>query len=227
MSFFEEKKKIIQILVKNQILSFGKFQTKSGRLSPYFVDMGKVVNTKILMELADFYAKVLLAKGFQIDCIFGPAYKGIGLAISLSSALMNNGVGRGIKQVDFAFNRKENKKHGEGGVLIGRKLTSRDKVVIVDDVITSGISILESLKILQANGNPEVMSVIVAVDRLERSTHHSKLTASQFISQKIGIPVYAIVDINDILEQVDWSVQDRERVVDYQKQYMEEWLSKK
>ena len=220
MNLLANKKKAIQILIDNQILRFGELKTKSGRLSPYFVDMGKVVNTKILIELAEVYAEVLLSKGFQIDCIFGPAYKGIGLATSLSLALMKLGRGRGIGgQVDFAFNRKESKKHGEGGVLIGRKLTSRDKVVIVDDVITSGISIMESLQILKANGNPQVMGIIVAVDRLERSLHNRKLTASQFISQKIGIPVYSILDINDVLQEVDLSIEDRGRVVAYQKQY--------
>ena len=219
MSFLTIKQKAIQILLNHQILHLGEIKTKSGRISPYFIDMGKITNVRVLSALARIYAEVILQKNFQVDCVYGPAYKGIGLAISLSEALMSKGQGRGVQNVDFAFNRKEAKAHGEGGFLIGKKLTSQDKVVIVDDVITSGISIMESLELLKKNGNPEVLAIIIAVDRLEQSISNKSISASQFISQKIGIPIYSIVDINDILKGTHLSIQDKDRIIEYQKKY--------
>ena len=171
------------------VLRFGQFVTKSGRSTPYFFNAGLFNTGTRLGRLAGFYAKALLESGLAFDMLFGPAYKGIVLASSVSVALANTG-----RDVPFAYNRKEAKDHGEGGHLVGAPLSGR--VVIVDDVITAGTAVRESLDIIQAAG-ATAAGVAVSLDRMERG--QGELSAIQEVRQRYGLPVVAIATLDDLL----------------------------
>lgn len=179
------------------VLRFGEFVTKAGRTSPYFFNAGLFNDGATLGRLADFYAQTLLDSGVQFDMLFGPAYKGITLASATAVALTGKG-----RNVPFAFNRKEAKDHGEGGTLIGAKLQGR--VVIVDDVISAGTSVRESVDIIRAAGATPG-AVLIALDRMERSGKDDALSASsavQEVSQTYGIPVISIGNLADLMDYI-------------------------
>lgn len=171
------------------VLRFGQFVTKSGRNTPYFFNAGLFNTGERLGRLAGFYAKALLESGLAFDMLFGPAYKGIVLASSVSVALANAG-----RDVPFAYNRKEAKDHGEGGQLVGAPLSGR--VVIVDDVITAGTAVRESLDIIRAAG-ATAAGVAVSLDRMERG--QGELSAIQEVRERYGLPVVAIATLDDLL----------------------------
>jgi orotate phosphoribosyltransferase len=171
------------------VLRFGQFVTKSGRTTPYFFNAGLFNTGARLGRLAGFYAKALLESGLVFDMLFGPAYKGIVLASSVSVALANAGC-----DVPFAYNRKEAKDHGEGGHLVGAPLAGR--VVIVDDVITAGTAVRESLDMIRAAGATPA-GVAVSLDRMERGL--AELSAIQEVEQRYGLPVVAIATLDDLL----------------------------
>jgi len=176
------------------VLSFGEFITKAGRKSPYFFNAGLFNQGAMLGQVAQFYAKTLLASGVEFDVLFGPAYKGITLASATAVAL--SGMGR---DVGFAYNRKEAKDHGEGGTLVGAKL--HGKVVIVDDVISAGTSVRESVQMIRAAG-AEPAAVLIALDRMEKSGTAEKIgehSAVQDVQREFGIPVIAIASLKDLL----------------------------
>lgn len=185
--------------MSNNILRFGKFKTKAGRLSPYFFDMGRFSNSKLLFLLGEFYSKKLLnaeKNGFKkVDCLFGPAYKGIPLVCTTAISLNKED-----RLVEFAYNRKEEKKHGEGGNIVGN--ISGKNVLIVDDVISAGLSITNSIDLIKkGGGNP--IGALVALDRMEISPaddSKNHLSASNEITMKTGLPVMAISDIKDLEE---------------------------
>ena len=175
------------------VLSFGEFVTKAGRLSPYFFNAGLFNNGANLGKLAEFYAQTLLDSGVEFDMLFGPAYKGITLASATAVALSQKG-----RNVSFAFNRKEAKDHGEGGTIVGAKLQGR--VVIIDDVISAGTSVRESVELIRAAGATPC-AVLIALDRMERSGQDGALSAHsavQEVSQTYGMPVVSIGNLNDL-----------------------------
>ncbi len=180
------------------VLRFGQFQTKSGRLSPYFFNAGLFNHGASLARLGEFYAEALLASGQPFDMLFGPAYKGISLAATASMALSVRAECAG-RTIPFAFNRKEAKDHGEGGSLVGAPLAGR--VVIIDDVITAGTSVRESVDIIRAAG-AEPVAVLIALDRMERAGAEGDLSAGsavQEVGKRYGLPVITIATLDDIM----------------------------
>lgn len=189
------KKEFIDFLLEMKSLKFGEFTLKSGRLSPYFLNTGMLHTGESINKLGSFYASTItdnIKKPFT--AIFGPAYKGIPLAIATVNALYHE---QKIN-VHYSFNRKEAKDHGDMGLIVGKPLTSEDRVVLVDDVITAGTAVRESMEILEKNGNPVLEAVIVSVDRMEKGT--GEKSAIQEISESTGISFFPIVTILDIME---------------------------
>lgn len=184
----------VRFAIEQGVLRFGDFVTKSGRNSPYFFNAGLFNSGAAVGRLAAFYAETLIASGVRYDMLFGPAYKGIPLATAAAMALASGGT-----DVPFAFNRKEAKDHGEGGTLVGAPLAGR--VVIIDDVITAGTSVRESVDIIRAAG-AEPAAVLIALDRMERAGKDQELSdgsAVQDVEKLYGIPVISIASLTDIL----------------------------
>jgi len=209
----QTKQTFIQLALARQALKFGEFTLKSGRTSPYFFNAGQFNRGSDLAILGKCYADTLMEKKAEFDLLFGPAYKGIPLATAAACALHHYYQ----KDYDFCFNRKEAKDHGEGGTLVGAPL--KGKVMIVDDVITAGTAIRESIDIIhQAGAVPA--GVIVAVDRQERGK--GSLSAIQEVEQEYALPVYAIINLNDLLGYVkqEQSLQQHVSAMEqYQAQY--------
>lgn len=184
----------IEFSLSCDVLRFGEFTTKAGRQSPYFFNAGLFNDGASLGALGEFYAQTLLDAGVNFDMLFGPAYKGITLASATASALANKD-----RNSPFAFNRKEAKDHGEGGTIVGAPL--KGNVVIVDDVISAGTSVNESVQIIRAAGATPC-AVLIALDRMERSGKDGALSensAVQEVSKLYNIPVISIANLNDLL----------------------------
>ncbi|MCH4273336.1 orotate phosphoribosyltransferase [Kerstersia gyiorum] len=190
----------VRFALEEGVLRFGSFVTKSGRVSPYFFNAGLFNTGRSVGRLADFYAQALEASGLGYDMLFGPAYKGIPLATATSVALASRSAARGGDlEVPFAYNRKEAKDHGEGGVLVGAPLAG--KVVIIDDVITAGTSVRESVAMIRDAG-AEPCAVLIAMDRMERAGSDDSLashSAVEEVQQRYGMPVISIASLEDIL----------------------------
>ncbi len=209
----------VRYAIDQGVLRFGSFVTKSGRTSPYFFNAGLFNTGKSLDRLADFYAATLLASELPFDMLFGPAYKGIPLASATAVALARRG-----KDTPFAFNRKEAKDHGEGGTLVGAPLAGR--VVIIDDVITAGTSVRESVEIIRAAG-AEPAAVLIALDRMERAAQNgelSALSAVQEVAERYGMPVVSIASLDDILALAETDnasavASHRAAILDYRERY--------
>lgn len=179
----------IRFSLDKQVLRFGCFTTKAGRQSPYFFNAGLFNDGASTLHLARFYAQSIQASALSFDMLFGPAYKGIILAATTAMALAEQG-----RNVPFAYNRKEVKDHGEGGVLVGAPLQGR--VLIIDDVISAGTSVRESVSLIRAAG-AEPAGVAIALDRMERG--QGTLSAVQEVSRDYGLPVIAIATLEDLL----------------------------
>lgn len=199
------------------VLRFGEFTTKAGRLSPYFFNAGLFNDGATLGGLAEFYARTLLdaeRRGHvHFDMLYGPAYKGITLASATAVALARKG-----RNVPFAFNRKEAKDHGEGGVLIGAPMKGR--VVIVDDVISAGTSVRESVEMIRAHGG-EPVGVLIALDRQERSgdaVNVGERSAVQEVERSYGLPVFAIAGLDDVLGFLDSGSEAASALAPYRQQ---------
>jgi orotate phosphoribosyltransferase len=187
------RQQFIEFSVNAGVLRFGEFVTKAGRLSPYFFNAGLFNDGERLGQLAQFYAQTLIDSGVGFDMLFGPAYKGITLASATAVALAGKG-----RNVPFAYNRKEAKDHGEGGTIVGAKLEGR--VVIIDDVISAGTSVRESVQMIRAQGATPC-AVLIALDRMEKSGAEgalSQLSAVQEVEQSYGMPVIPIANLNDL-----------------------------
>ena len=191
----EYQKQFIEFCLETDVLRFGEFVLKSGRRSPYFFNAGLFNTGASLARLGSFYADRLLDWGHDFDVLFGPAYKGIPLAASTAMALSAK-TGR---PVPFCFNRKEAKDHGEGGLTVGAELAG--KVVIVDDVVTAGISVDESIEIIRSAGASPA-AVCIALDRLERGLDE-RLPTSRLIAERHGIPVLSIADLDVLIAYLD------------------------
>ena len=183
------RRDFLRFALQEKVLSFGEFQTKAGRLSPYFFNAGLFNHGTALWQLAQFYARSIIDSKIEFDMLFGPAYKGIVLAATTATALSQWG-----KDVPFAYNRKEAKDHGEGGVIVGAKLAGR--VLIIDDVISAGTSVRESVELIK-NANAQVAGVAIALDRMEKGI--GELSAVEEVKQQFNIPVVPIATLNDLL----------------------------
>jgi len=175
------------------VLTFGDFTTKSGRKTPYFVNTGNYKTGMHISILGDYYAQLVVDSGEKFDALYGPAYKGITLAAATASSLYRN---HGIN-VPYFFNRKEAKDHGEGGSLIGYKPKDGDRIIIIEDVVTAGTAVRESMTLLKAIADVEITALYVSVDRMERGTGE-KSTLDELKSE-FGISVYPIINACDII----------------------------
>ncbi|MBC7392241.1 MAG: orotate phosphoribosyltransferase [Variovorax sp.] len=209
----------VQFAIDSGVLRFGEFKTKAGRMSPYFFNAGLFDDGAKLMRLAEFYADRLIESGIEFDMIFGPAYKGIPLGATVAAELARRG-----RNVPFAYNRKEAKDHGEGGVLVGAPLQGR--VLIVDDVMSAGTAVRESIEAIRAAGaTPQ--AVVIALDRQEKATENGidvDHSAVQYVRNRLGMQVVAIATLDDLLqylsERTDPSLGvHREGVMAYRKRY--------
>jgi orotate phosphoribosyltransferase len=180
----------LDLAVQREALRFGEFTLKSGRISPYFFNAGRFDSGAALATLGDCYAETLLASGLACDMLFGPAYKGIPLASALAIALARHG-----RDLPLAFNRKEAKAHGEGGTLIGAPLAGR--VLIIDDVITAGTAIRESIQLIRDSGATPC-GVLIALDRQERGQVGER-SAAREVGAEFGLPVLAVAALSDLL----------------------------
>jgi orotate phosphoribosyltransferase len=191
----------VKFSVDAAVLRFGEFKTKAGRLSPYFFNAGLFDDGAKLGKLAEFYARRLLASGIAFDMLFGPAYKGITLAAAVAIELARLG-----RNVPFAYNRKEAKDHGEGGMLVGAPVAGR--VMIVDDVISAGTSVRESIATIEAAGG-QPCAVAIALDRQEKATDDgcdAPWSAVQFVERELGLKVAAIATLADLLQYLQSSL---------------------
>ncbi|TEA79362.1 orotate phosphoribosyltransferase [Allopusillimonas ginsengisoli] len=198
MSDSSNRADFVRFSLEQGVLRFGSFTVKSGRVSPYFFNAGLFNTGRSVGRLAGFYAQALVDSGVQFDMLFGPAYKGIPLSTATSVALASHPGLQG-RDVPFAFNRKEAKDHGEGGMLVGAPLQGR--VVIIDDVITAGTSVRESVQIIR-NAGAEPVAVLIALDRMERAGADDALSAHsavQDVAATYGMPVVSIASLNDIM----------------------------
>jgi len=189
------KKEFIEFLLEMKSLKFGEFTLKSGRLSPYFLNTGMLYTGESVNKLGKFYASAIkdnITQDFNV--VFGPAYKGIPLAIATVNSLFSDF----NINVSYSFNRKEAKDHGDMGLIVGKPLGADDKVILVDDVITAGTAVKESMEILRNNGNPSLIAVIVSVDRMEKGT--GEKSAIGELRDSTGIEFFPIVNILDIME---------------------------
>ena len=189
MTMFKFRQDFIRFAVQQNVLRFGEFQTKAGRLSPYFFNAGLFNDGTALRNLSQFYAQAILASGLPFDMLFGPAYKGIPLVAGTAIALAEQGL-----NVPYCYNHKEAKDHGEGGITVGARL--QGKVLIVDDVISAGTSVRESIELIRLAG-AEPCGVVIALDRMERG--QDELSAAQEVQRNYGVPVVSIATLDDLL----------------------------
>ena len=200
------KREFIQFLQGAGVLKFGDFTAKSGRKIPYFINAGDIKTGDQIAKLGEFYAKAYLEKiGERKTVLYGPAYKGISIAVSSAVALSRHGL-----DLPFFFNRKEIKDHGEGGVFVGYVPKAGEEVVIVEDVITAGTAIRESMAILSGLEDVKVSSVFVMVDRKEKGK--TDKSAMQEVAGEYGMNVYSVVDVYDIIEYLEEDEANRENV---------------
>jgi len=202
----------LEFAIQQQVLLFGEFKTKAGRMSPYFFNAGLFNDGVALKRLGEFYASAITASGLPFDGLFGPAYKGIPLAASVAIAFAAAG-----RNVPFSYNRKEAKDHGEGGSIVGAALSGR--VLIVDDVISAGTSVRESVDLIRAAGATPC-GVAIALDRMERGL--GALSAVQEVSRDYGIPVIGIVNLDDLAAYLQGKSEWRDTLASIQ-QYRERY----
>ena len=213
-----EKIKFIEFMIESDVLRFGSFITKSGRNTPYFINTGNYKTGRQLNILSKYYAKLINdTLGTDYDAIFGPAYKGIPLAASCAAALYNE---YGIDKPYF-FNRKEEKDHGEGGSLVGYKPVDGDRVIIIEDVITAGTAIRETMPVLKGAANVSVNDMFISVNRCEVGQNKDK-TAVMEVMEDYGINVHSIVTVKDIYEYLKTDGK-YETVLKNMEKYMEQY----
>lgn len=200
------KREFIKFLEAAGVLKFGDFTAKSGRKIPYFINAGDIKTGEQIQKLGEFYSKAYFEKvGNKRTALYGPAYKGIPISVSVAVALAKQGL-----DVPFFFNRKEEKDHGEGGVFVGYVPKAGEEVVIVEDVITAGTAIRESMSILSKLEGVKIAAVFVMVDRKEKG--QTEKSAMAEISEQYGFPVYSVVDVYDIIEYLEEDDANRENV---------------
>lgn len=191
------KESFLRFMVDCGVLTFGSFTLKSGRQAPYFINAGNYNNGAQLMELGRYYAACIEEHHVPVDTVFGPAYKGIPLAAAAAIALAD----KYQKTVNFCFDRKEVKDHGEGGMFVGKQLEDGEKVVIIEDVMTSGKAMAEVYPKLKGSANVDITGMVITVDRMERALEGTQ-SAVQSVYEKYGVPVYAIATMDDIIQAI-------------------------
>ena len=213
------KREFIQFLESAGVLKFGDFTAKSGRKIPYFINAGEIKTGEQISKLGEFYAKSYIEKyGKKRAVLYGPAYKGISISVATSIGLAKAGL-----DVPFFFNRKEIKDHGEGGVFVGYVPTAGEEVVIIEDVITAGTAIRESMDILSHLEGVKVAATFIMVNRKEKG--QSDKGAMEEITEQFGFPVYSIVDVYDIIEYLEEDEINKENV-ERIKKYLEVYGAK-
>jgi len=213
------KREFIQFLESAGVLKFGDFTAKSGRKIPYFINAGEIKTGDQIAKLGEFYAKSYLEKvGNKRAVLYGPAYKGISIAVATSIGLSKSGL-----DVPFFFNRKEAKDHGEGGVFVGYVPKAGEEIVIVEDVITAGTAIRESMAILSSVEGARVAATFVMVDRKEKG--QTEKSAMAEVGEEFGFPVYSVVDVYDIIEYLEEDEKNAENVARIRK-YLEGYGAK-
>jgi orotate phosphoribosyltransferase len=207
---------LIRLLVEHEVLRFGSFTLKSGRQSPYFFNLGALHTGAAIQQLAECYAEVIVASGIGFDVLFGPAYKGIPIAVATAEALARTG-----RDVPWAFNRKEAKAHGEGGQFVGAPV--RGRVLLVDDVLTAGTAVREATDLIVGAG-AAVAGVVIALDRQERADAGG--TAVSALRESLGVPVVSILTLQNVIDYLDRTAPEanhpadlRERIRAYQQAY--------
>ena len=220
------KKDFIEFMIDCQVLKFGDFVTKSGRKTPFFVNTGFYRTGAQLRKLGEYYAQAIKESfGLDFDVLFGPAYKGIPLSVAATIAISEK-YGADIR---YCSNRKEVKDHGDKGILLGGPVGDNDKVIIIEDVTTAGTSIGETLPILQAQGNVNVLGLVVSVDRMERG--QSGTTAIKEIGAEFGIKVHPIVTVREIIDhmhgrEIDGEIPLNDEVRERMEAYLEQYCEK-
>ena len=200
------KREFISFLQDAGVLKFGDFTAKSGRKIPYFINAGEIKTGAQIAKLGKFYAKAYAEKiGSKKTVLYGPAYKGISIAVSAAVALSEEGL-----DVPFFFNRKEVKDHGEGGVFVGYVPKAGEEIVIVEDVITAGTAIRESMSILSGLQDTRVVATFIMVDRKEKG--QTEKSAMAEVGEEFGFPVYSVVDVYDIIEYLEENPSNAENV---------------
>jgi len=190
------KSEFIRFMCESKVLGFGEFTLKSGRIAPYFINTGNYRTGAQIAKLGGYYAACMQENRVPADALFGPAYKGIPLAVATAIALS----GQYGRDVNYCFNRKEAKDHGEGGVMAGYPLADGDRVAIIEDVITAGTAIREVLPLLKRTTDVEVTGLIISVDRMERGK--GEKSAVQEVYEEFGIQTYPLATIHDIIEAI-------------------------
>ncbi len=202
------KREFIEFMVESEVLIFGDFTTKSGRETPYFINTGRYGTGAEIDRLGAFYADAITAQGpAEYDLLFGPAYKGIPLAVTTAATLARRG-----RNVGFCFNRKEAKDHGEGGVLVGHRPRAGERVLFIEDVTTAGTSIRETVPVLRAAAEVELAGLVVSVDRQERGRGERAALAE--IAEEFAMPTFAIVTLDEIVDHLSRHDVGGRRVLD-------------
>lgn len=212
------KENFIKFMVDGGILRFGEFTLKSGRTSPYFINTGNYKTGSQISKLGEFYAECIRDNNIKGDAIFGPAYKGIPLAVATGITLYNK---YGI-DLNYCFDRKEVKDHGEGGMIIGYQFDSRDRLIFVDDVITSGKALRESIKKIRGICNAQITDMVISVDRMEVGKEGNK-SAVQEVEEEFGIKVHSVVTMDDIIAAIEKGVVEGKERLGAMKEYRKEY----
>ena len=203
-----DKQRLARLLVDSGAVRFGEFTTKSGRISPYFINLGEICRGAQLADLAECYAQGIAEHfaGERPDCLFGPAYKAIPLAVTAAVGASRL-LGRAFT---YSFNRKEAKRHGESGILVGREPHGADRVLIVDDVVTDGGAKREAVELLRAHSSAPIVGLLIAVDRMERGT--GRLSALAELETEFGFKARALINIEELVEMAPVSSNHRAAV---------------
>lgn len=208
------KQQFIKFMVENGVLRFGEFTLKSGRIAPYFINTGNYRTGSQLARLGKYYANCIHENRLTADTLVGPAYKGIPLAVTTAISLAEDY----NCDLNYCFDRKEVKDHGEGGLFVGKQLTDGEKVIIIEDVMTSGKALREMLPKLQAAAKVEIAGMVISVDRMEKGLE-SDLSAVQEVYREFGVKVYSIVTMADIIEAIESGVIEGKQYLDAMKAY--------
>ncbi len=207
------KRQFIELMTEAGVLTFGDFVTKSGRSTPYFINTGLYRTGDHIARLGRYFATTILERiGTDFDVLFGPAYKGIPLAVSTAVALSEQG-----HDVAYCFNRKEEKDHGEGGILVGHELQDGDRVLIVEDITTAGTAVREAIPLLRSVADVSLVGLVVSVDRRERGL--DERSALAVLAEEFDMPTFAIVTVHEIMELVDLEPHLRDAMLAYLDQY--------
>ena len=215
------KQKFIAFLAECGVLKFGTFKLKSGRIAPYFLNAGEYKTGAQIKRLGEFYADCIHENGIEVETLFGPAYKGVPLALSAAVALYE----KYGQDVNFCFDRKEVKDHGEGGMFVGKQPQDNEQLVIVEDVMTSGKALKEVLPKLRGAANVNITGMVITVDRMEKALDSDKSAVQQAWAEE-GVKVYSIVNIQDIVAALEAGVIEGKEHVPAIREYLAQYGAK-